>query len=175
MKPEEPFEDYRVRNHGPTGSAVAIGCTVVALSLLLWNMPIPGLRGAYRDMTAPAYGIARLNQNWGLFAPEVSQTSLFVHIELVHADNSVTRLDFPDGEPFIGTYRAYRWSAFEETLYEEPELQDHVLEWAVNQVDDPSSVVRAELIAVESDVSTGTSGPFVATYVRDVVASFEPT
>jgi hypothetical protein len=152
----------------------AIGCTLVAVALLLWNMPVPGLRGDYRDATRPVYDLARLHQNWALFAPEVSQSSLFFHLEVEHLDGSVTTIEFPDGEPFVGTYRAYRWSAYEEALFDETDLQENALDWALTQVDDPDSVAEVRLVVRESDVSVGDHGPFEPDYVRDVVARDEP-
>lgn len=156
------------------GPLTAVACTVVAASLLLWNMPIPGVRGAYREATEPAYDLARLDQDWSMFAPEVSQTSLFFHLEVVDEDGSVTMLEFPDGEPIIGTYRAYRWSAYEEALYEEDDLQDFAVDWALQQVADPSSVRRIDLVARESDASVGDHGPFEPTYNRIVFYTYEP-
>ena len=44
-------------------------CTVVAAGLLLWNMPVPGARGAYRDATEPAYEFAQLDQDWACSRP----------------------------------------------------------------------------------------------------------
>lgn len=157
----------------PARRVTAVACTLVAVALLLWNMPVPGVRGAYREATKPAYRLARLNQDWALFAPEVSQTSVFLHLEVVHLDGTVSTIEFPDGEPFVGTYRAYRWSAYEENLYDEIDLQDNALDWALTQVADPDSVATVRLVVLESDVSVGDHGPFDPEYGREVLAREE--
>ena len=50
-----------------------------------------------------------LGQNWALFAPTPRSTTLRLRAEIERIDGSVTEWTPPVGDPFIGTYRTYRW------------------------------------------------------------------
>lgn len=150
------------------------GCTVAALALLLWNMPVPVLRGEYREIAKPVYEFVQLEQGWALFAPFVAQESWFVHIEVVRTDGTTEVIEFPDGDPFIGTYRAARWSTYEEELVFIEQTGDEALQWALREADDSDSIERLDLILLAAAPPTGSHGPFVSEFVRETLQSLEP-
>lgn len=149
-------------------------CTLLVAALLLWNLPVPGLRRTVRAELGGPYVLLQLDQGWALFAPDASQSSVFVHLEVVRLDGRVDRIDFPSGEPWIGTYRAYRWSSYEEALIESADLQRDAFAYAIREAGSVETIDRVDIVLLESDVSAGTHGPFEPVYERSVIASVTP-
>lgn len=157
---------------------VAWCCTLLVVGVLLWNIPIPALQERYRERAQPLYDLTRLDQDWGFFAPDVSQPSWLFHLEVTRADGTVERVDFPDGDPWIGTFRAYRWSAYEENLLDDAILRADAMNYAAETVaarDDPSgsALVRVDLILREAEPPETDTGPFDPVFEREVYDSLE--
>ena len=152
-------------------AAVAWACTLLTFGVLLWNIPIPALQDRYRDRANPLYELTMLDQDWAFFAPDVSQPSWLFHLEVTRDDGSTERIDFPDGDPWVGTFRAYRWSAYEEALLDDEILRGDALEYALDNVERPDEVARVDLILLEAEPPTGDHGPFEPAYERIVYDS----
>ena len=166
---EVTFAD--VYPHPLVRALVFAACSGVVCALVLWNLPIPGIQARVRAEATPLMDFANLDQDWSLFAPDASGTSIFIHIEVIPTDGSVRRLDFPEGGAWFGNFRGARWSSYEEELYDDPVLQESAFQWAYDRHPDAE---RIELIVLESGVSTGTHGPFEHVYERAVLASWNP-
>ncbi len=152
---------------------LSIACTLTVIGLIMWNFPVHRIRDPYRDAAGPLYQLGHVDQDWDLFSFD-PQTSIFLHLEVVRPGVEPERIDFPSGDPFLGQYRSYRWSAYEEQLLEEPELWDAAMRWAADRSQGSNPIERVDLVLLESNVSSGTHGPFEPVYRREVLASFVP-
>jgi hypothetical protein len=93
---------------------LSIGLVVVLASVLVWNLPQDlAVRERLAPIVQPVVNPLGLNQRWELFSPDPSRTSVEVTAEVAYADGSVRTYRFPDGEPFFGALREYRWRKLE--------------------------------------------------------------
>lgn len=87
-----------------------------AYFVVVWNMPESHTRDELRPPIQEVVWAAGIAQNWGVFAPNPVSISYRVEADVELADGSVERYEFPDGEPFLGAYREFRWRKFESRI-----------------------------------------------------------
>lgn len=132
----------------PLGRAVVSALVaVLAVTIIGWNLPhsVFGyeLRDASRSQLRPVVDRLALNQGWEVFAPNPSSTSIAVTADVTFADGSTTVFEFPDGEPFLGALREYRWRKWERRIRLEDNsgLWRPTADWIARQLSEPDNIV----------------------------------
>lgn len=82
---------------------------VTVSGVVLVNMPDSALKRRLFPTVRPYVTSLGLSQAWNLFSPDPSRRSLAVEARLSFADGSVDTLAVPEGDPWIGDKRFYRW------------------------------------------------------------------
>lgn len=97
------------------GGRFLLSLLLVALtgSLFAWNLPDWAGQDSAQDPVRPLMVSAGLEQNWALFAPNPTRLSIEMVARVELADGSSELFFFPSGDPFVGTFREYRWRKFE--------------------------------------------------------------
>ncbi len=181
MHGDNPGFFYRSRVGRLMLCALSTGLVVV---LIMWNFPDPDVRAGAQDQVRPVVNALAINQGWGLFAPNPTRTSARVYAEITFSDGSREVFDFPDGEPFIGVLREFRWRKLERRLRQDKNsaLWRPVAQWIEVEVGRADvDVVRVELVREQSRLAEAGSGkPLVweverfHTYVPAGTPSVEP-
>jgi hypothetical protein len=149
---------YRTRVGRVLLGSLSAGLVAV---LIMWNLPDPDLRDSAQDHVRPVVNALVINQGWGLFAPNPTRTSARVYAEVTFSDGEREVFDFPDGEPFVGALREFRWRKLERRLRQEKNsgLWRPVAQWIEREVARPDvDVTRVELVRQESRLPTAGSG-----------------
>lgn len=97
-------------------AALSILMACFCVFLVVWNLPSSEIRGAIRPGLRPVVEALALDQDWGVFAPNPTTVSIAVEADVELADGTVVHYEFPDGDPFIGAYREFRWRKFERLI-----------------------------------------------------------
>ncbi len=84
--------------------------------LVIWNLPESAVRDELRPGLAPIIRPMGIAQDWGVFAPNPVSTSYRVEADVEMADGTVVRYMFPDGDPYLGAYREFRWRKYESRI-----------------------------------------------------------
>ena len=123
-----PGPGYGLMAGTPVGRALlSVLLATATLTLVVWNVPEPfGLRDDLRPIVRPYVHALAIDQNWELFSPNPSVTSIEVVADVTLADGSTARYEFPGGEPVIGAYRQYHWRKYLRRL----RLDDNRRLWA---------------------------------------------
>ena len=142
---------------GRVGLSILLALFVFVL--VVWNLPASEVRSRLRPEAKPVVYALGIDQNWGVFSPNPSTTSLAVEADVTFADGSVERFRFPDGNSVFGAYREYRWRKFERRvrLDDYRRLWRSTAEWIVQQYDD-REVVEVVLIRIFSKTPEPGSG-----------------
>jgi hypothetical protein len=150
-----PGPDEREPDEGPdrssagwfagtrTGRAIlSVGLVVVLVSVLVWNLPQDlAVRERLVPVVQPVVNPLGLNQRWELFSPDPSRTSVEVTAEVAYADGSTRTYRFPDGGPFLGALREYRWRKLERRvrLDSRRDLWGRTAAWIAGQYEDDAA------------------------------------
>jgi hypothetical protein len=134
---------------------------VLVVTLVMWNFPDPDVRSSAQDQLRPVVNALVINQGWGLFAPNPTRSSVRVYAEVTFEDGSREVFDFPDGEPFVGALREFRWRKLERRIRDDDnsELWRPVASWIADEVARPDVVVtKVGLIREVSRLPSAGSG-----------------
>jgi hypothetical protein len=131
--------------------------SVLVLAVLAWNLPDGKVGDEAADWVQPFAAPIGLTQNWSLFAPDPSTRSLEVTARITFDDGTTEDFSFPDGDPFIGVLREYRWRKFEGELrsgYNES-MQRPAAEWIAREAStDRRKVTKVVLVQTVSETPT---------------------
>lgn len=133
---------------------------VLAVAVLLWNLPAGKPREAVRPAAAHVLFPIGLDQDWALFAPEPRAFSVAVFARLTYADGRSRVRVPPHNGHLLGPYRNYRWQKYVERLRADDysTLWEPTARWLAD--DAGPGVTRVELVRTFQDVVTpGTKGP----------------
>jgi hypothetical protein len=135
-----------------TGRAIlSVGLVVVLVSVLVWNLPQDlAVRERLVPVVQPVVNPLGLNQRWELFSPDPARTSVEVTAEVVYADGSTRTYRFPDGEPFLGALREYRWRKLERRLRLDSrrDLWGRTAAWIAAQYEDDAAAQGTAVASV---------------------------
>ena len=81
----------------------------VLVAIIISNLPASALRRSAHPIVQPLLDTTGLNQNWNLFAPNPRRSTLRLEARIDYADGSTSVWRTPISDPFVGTYRAFRW------------------------------------------------------------------
>ena len=94
----------------PTGRVFISALLIVALvAIIVSNLPASALRRSALPAVKPVLDATGLNQNWNLFAPNPRRSTLRLEARIDYADGTSSVWRTPISDPFVGTYRAFRW------------------------------------------------------------------
>ncbi len=115
--------------------------------LIVWNLPDSEIRDQLRPPLSPAVRTIGIAQDWGVFAPNPVSTSYRVEADVTMKDGTVQRYQFPDGDPWVGAYREFRWRKFESRVRKDDNRRrwKPTAEWIRRQYGD-QVVVGVELV-----------------------------
>lgn len=129
---------------------VSAGVALVLLLEAATHLP-PG--SPLADAVAePAQSISvalTTEQSWGVFAPEPRQVSRFLSARVVYADGATATWEVPEGDPFVGQLRFYRWRKWMEYVVvdEHRNLWEPTARWvARTHQREGTEVVRVGLV-----------------------------
>ncbi|MDT7547216.1 MAG: hypothetical protein QOE99_3326 [Actinomycetota bacterium] len=101
----------------PVGRAViTLLMAVLAVSVLLWNMPAGRPRDVVRPTPAHVLFPLGLDQDWALFAPDPRAFSVGVFARITYADGRERIRVPPHNGHLLAPYRSYRWQKYVERL-----------------------------------------------------------
>ena len=89
---------------------------VLAVGVLIWNMPAGKPRDALRPAAAHALYPVGLDQDWALFAPDPRTFSVGVYARITYADGRERVRVPPHNGHLLAPYRTYRWQKYVERL-----------------------------------------------------------
>lgn len=89
---------------------------VLAVSVLLWNLPAGKPRDTVRPAAAHVLFPIGLDQDWALFAPDPRTFSVGVYARITYADGHERRRVLPHNGHLLAPYRTYRWQKYVERL-----------------------------------------------------------
>jgi hypothetical protein len=89
---------------------------VLAVAVLLWNLPAGGPRDAVRPAAAHVLFPIGLDQDWSLFAPEPRAFSVGVYARVTYADGHERIVVPPHNGTVLTPYRTYRWQKYVERV-----------------------------------------------------------
>lgn len=117
-------------------SALLAGFVV---TLVAWNLPDGEVQDDLAGEMADHVNALHINQSWALFSPNPSTTTVEAYAEVTFADGSSTEYRFPDGDPFVGALREYRWRKFERRLRLDSNryLWEPTARWIADRYDEP--------------------------------------
>ncbi|NNE95855.1 MAG: hypothetical protein HKN24_07490 [Acidimicrobiales bacterium] len=131
-------------------SGLAAACVYF---LVVWNLPDSEIRDQLRPPLAPTVRAAGIGQDWGVFAPNPVSTSYRVEADVTFDDGTVERYQFPDGDPWVGAYREFRWRKYESRVRRDENRRrwKPTAEWIRRQYAD-DVVVGVDLIRLSRPV-----------------------
>lgn len=145
----------------PMGKVVvSMLCAFIVFALVIWNLPPRShIRTELRGSPLLTYPMraAAIDQNWGVFSPNPTTTSLRVEADVTLANGQVIHHTFPDGDWFVGGLSEYRWRKWERRvrLDSNSSLWNGTAEWVAGQYQD---VVEVTLIRYFSETPVPGSG-----------------
>ena len=89
---------------------------VLAVGVLIWNMPAGKPRDALRPAAAHVLYPVGLDQDWALFAPDPRTFSVGVYARITYADGRERVRVPPHNGHLLAPYRTYRWQKYVERL-----------------------------------------------------------
>ena len=89
---------------------------VLAVAVLIWNMPAGKPRDALRPAAAHVLYPVGLDQDWALFAPDPRTFSVGVYARITYADGRERVRVPPHNGHLLAPYRTYRWQKYVERL-----------------------------------------------------------
>ncbi len=121
--------------------------------LVVWNLPDSEIRDQLRPALAPSVRTIGIAQDWGVFAPNPVSTSYRVEADVTLEDGTIKRYQFPDGDPWVGAYREFRWRKYESRVRKDDNRSrwKPTAEWIRRQFD-PEVVVGVELLRLSRPV-----------------------
>jgi hypothetical protein len=121
--------------------------------LVVWNLPDSEIRDQLRPPLSPPVRTIGIAQDWGVFAPNPVSTSYRVEADVTFADGSVQRYQFPDGDPWAGAYREFRWRKYESRVRKDDNRRrwKPTAEWIQRQFPD-RTVVGVDLVRLSRPV-----------------------
>jgi len=141
----EPSREQGVMTATRTGRTIlSVLLAVAVLTLVTWNVPKPfGVHDDLRPISQPWVHVLGLDQNWELFSPNPSTTSIEVVADVSLVDGTTVRYEFPDGDPFVGALRQYHWRKYLRRLRLDDQwrLWAPAAEWVAAQFDRPTREV----------------------------------
>ena len=127
--------------------------TILVVVVVGWNLPrsVFGyeIRDDARQSLGPIVRRLAMDQGWEVFAPNPSTISIAVVADVTFEDGTTTRFEFPDGEPFVGAFREYRWRKWERRIRQEKNsgLWRGTADWIARELADPdNAVVEVQLV-----------------------------
>ena len=139
---------------------LTLAMAVLAVAVLLWNLPAGRPRDAVRPLAAHVLLPIGLDQDWALFAPEPRAFSVGVFARITYADGTQRLRVPPHNGHLLAPYRNYRWQKYVERL----RADDFSALWAPTArwiaEDAGPHVSKVELVRTFHDVVTpGTTDP----------------
>jgi hypothetical protein len=127
--------------------------------LVVWNLPDSEIRDQLRPPLNPSVRTAGIAQDWGVFAPNPVSTSYRVEADITFGDGSTERYQFPDGDPWVGAYREFRWRKYESRIRKDENRArwKPTAEWIKRQYPD-EVVVGVDLVRLSRPVPEPGSG-----------------
>lgn len=131
-------------------SLLGAGCIFF---LVVWNLPDSEIRDQLRPPLNPSVRTVGIAQDWGVFAPNPISTSYRVEADVTLRDGSVQRYQFPDGDPWIGAYREFRWRKYESRVRKDENRSrwKPTAEWIRTQYSD-EVVAKIDLVRLSRPV-----------------------
>lgn len=96
--------------------ALTVLMAVLAVAVLLWNLPPGPARDAVRPAAAHVLYPVGLDQDWALFAPDPRTFSVGVYARITYADGHTRTQVPPHNGKLLAPYRTYRWQKYVERL-----------------------------------------------------------
>lgn len=96
--------------------ALTVLMGVLAVAVLIWNMPAGAPREALRPAAARVLYPIGLDQDWALFAPDPRVFSVGVYARITYADGRERIRVPPHNGRVLTPYRTYRWQKYVERL-----------------------------------------------------------
>ncbi len=106
------------------GRGIISAFLVVLLGLIVaTNLPASPLRDRLMGSGQAYLNALGLDQSWAIFAPEPREASIDLRAVVRYDDGSTRTWRIPQDDPFIGTFRDYRWRKWMENLIADADQQ----------------------------------------------------
>jgi hypothetical protein len=99
------------------GRGILSAFVIVTVGLVLaTNLPSSPLRDKLMTPGQPYLNALGLDQSWAIFAPEPRRAVLDLRAVVRYDDGSTATWRIPHDDPFVGTFRDYRWRKWLENV-----------------------------------------------------------
>jgi hypothetical protein len=127
--------------------------TVLAVSVVLWNLPAGRPHDAVQPVVSPIMQAVGLEQDWALFAPDPRSFGVGVYATVTHRGGRSEIWVPPHNGHLVTPYRTYRWQKYVERLRADDysTLWDPTARWVAKQAG--SDVIKVVLTRTFRDVA----------------------
>lgn len=102
---------------GPAGRALVSGLILLLLaSIVVGNLPDSRLKAVASHGVDTVRDRLGIEQAWGVFAPDPRNATFDLRARIAFSDGTTRVWRVPGGNPFLATYRDYRWQKWSEAV-----------------------------------------------------------
>lgn len=114
----ERWSDLQARAESSEfGRGIISAFIVVTVGLVVaTNLPSSPLRDKLMRPGQPYLNALGLDQSWAIFAPQPREAAIDLRATISYDDGSTRTWRIPNDDPFIGTFRDYRWRKWLENV-----------------------------------------------------------
>ena len=140
--------DQTRRGRIALSTAIAAFLAVLAVN----NVPVQSVR---EDVTADDAIVRALGtgQVWSVFAPNPQQVVSDLRVEFAYRDGTRSVWRIERGDPWIGSYRDYRWLKLAENASRDERVGFGLLAYAARERAEPKPLARADLVRRVYDIA----------------------
>ncbi len=137
------------------GGRIALSVLIVAFLVVITtsNVPAPGFHDKVRKVDDPILNALGARQFWSVFAPDPQQVVSTLAVRFTYADGTTSSWRIRKRNPFVGSYRDYRWLKLAENSAHSQAAGTGLLLWAVRNKALSKPVAKAELVRTVYDTA----------------------
>ena len=137
------------------GGRVALSVLIAAFLLVITtaNVPAPGFHDKVKKVDDPVLNALGARQFWSVFAPDPQQVVSTLAVRFTYADGSTSSWRIRKRNPFVGSYRDYRWLKLAENAPRSEAAGTGLLLWAVHRKALAKPLAKAELVRTVYDTA----------------------
>ena len=138
----------------PAGrAALSVVLVLFLLAITTANVPVTGFHDKAKKVDDPLLHALGAGQFWNVFAPEPQQVVSNLAVRFTYQDGSTSTWRVQKRNPFIGSYRDYRWLKLADNAARSETAGTGLLLWAARNKAEDKPIAKAELIRSVYDIA----------------------